>query len=114
MDYRHPVGVELMLTISTGHIRESTAQRLDSHCRRMTRATDPWARQPRLRLTVYPKGDYGWWIHVPGDAQAWAECSDTLPPDLADCMTCARKLGCVWLCLDRDGDTLDQLPLYDW
>lgn len=104
--------VEPMLVVSTAHVREATAKLLEAHCRRETRATDPWAKHPALLATVFAKGDVGWFIHVPTtvpDALGWG-----LPPDLHECMVYARARGCDWLCLDNAAPVVEGLTEYDW
>lgn len=57
---------------------------------------------------VYPKGEYGWWIHIPQNMRR-----ETLSKDLADCIDLAVNNDCRWLCLDRDAGKTS-LPAYEW
>lgn len=91
--------IESTLVVSTGCISQSTAQALD-----MGEPED---------LVIFPKGEYGWWVHVPED-EDFKEGPST-PGDLRPLMEYARSRGCVWLCLDRDsGFVPPGFPEYDW
>lgn len=86
------------LTLSTGHVSEDTIKKLEE---------EPDTNE--MNLSVYPKGEYGFWIY----------CSDTLidypehiPNDLWACMLLANKNDCKWLCLDCDGEESDELEWY--
>lgn len=91
-----------VLTLSSGHISETTAEKLD--------------REPELDamgLSVYSKsiGDgesYGWLIYLTGDTP------DNAPDDLRRCIEAAKALGCGILCLDSDGPEYPGLETYDW
>lgn len=87
--------IEKILTLSTAHIRESTAEAIDNE---------------RLPIIFFPKGEYGWFIYIGYSIFM----SDQVPPDLFACMNLARQNGCVWLCLDRDGPLIDKNPKYEW
>lgn len=84
------------LTISISHISDRTSQML---------ATE--SNMNRMGLSVYTKGDYGYWIYtgsVYGD----------VPDDLMGCINLAIKYECEWLCLDSDGEEVEDLPTYEW
>lgn len=91
-----------MLTLSTAHISERTADML--------------AREPDsdfMGLSVYDKsiGDgesYGWFIYLP------ERYNSGIPDDLRRCLERARALGCGILCLDQDGPLDPDLSVYDW
>ena len=55
--------IDMMLTLSTAHICQDTAEKMESHL---------------LDLTIYEKGKHG------------------------------------WLCLDCDGEKIENLPTYEW
>lgn len=88
------------LTISTAHISSDTARKL---------SIEPDTNM--LGLSVYEKGEYGWWIYV-GDNSAIT--SKDLPLDLLACICEAFTNYCQWLCLDCDGEELESLPIYEW
>ena len=97
--------ISKMLTVSTAHITEGTAELLDND---------------RLDIIVYPKDEYGWFITFEENI---ANCYNSdknksnysyVPKDLLKLLMFAKDLGCDWLCLDRDGDILDYLDTYDW
>lgn len=84
------------LTISMSHIRERTSHLL---------AAEP--RTNKMGLSVYAKGDYGYWIYtgfIGGD----------VPDDLMACINLAIENECEWLCVDSDGEEIENLPTYEW
>ena len=91
-----------MLTISTEHIKNSTAKLLDE---------DPETNC--LGLCVYPKSDFGWYITVDDFAVKMAS-EEELPEDLSNLIMFAHDLNCETLCLDCEGETLSYLKTYDW
>jgi hypothetical protein len=93
-----------MLTLSTAHVSQETAALLDG------RQTHYVAEVP----VTFAKGDYGWFVHVPDPRDSDPEEEQNWAPDLAACIAFARGLGCDWLCLDRDGETVGDLPTYEW
>lgn len=90
-----------MLTLSTSHIKESTAEVLHAH-------SEPWS---DYDLAIYDKDNFGWWINLV-DVE-YAELKN-IPPDLVDCIRIAKQNGCDWLCLDCNGPVEDCLPTYEW
>lgn len=86
--------IHKMLVLSTAHITRETAEKLEN---------DAYA------LSTYPREEYGWFIYIPYD---WDEYE--LPEDLKACIKLAKNNNCVWLCLDCDGLTTHNLPVYDW
>lgn len=111
-----------VLTLSTAHISEETRDMLDDD-----------VLEELSEICVYPKigmpvgmirdasdadireMDYGWWIYIPqDDVSPDLHELKNLPEDLFGCIKYASEHGCVWLCLDRDGDTVPSLPEYDW
>ena len=93
--------ISRMLTISTAHIAEETAKALNESL---------YSSEPSIDLCIYEKKDYGFLIHIPED---W-KTKRTLPSDLQTCIELADKNGCIWLCLDRDAETVTGLPVYGW
>ena len=85
--------INKMLTVSTAHISEETAELLDKD----------------ISIVAYQKGDYGWFIHIHDDCDEYE-----IPKDLLKLLMFAKDLNCDWLCLDCDGDILDYLETYDW
>ena len=64
---------------------------------------------------------YGAFINVPDresfDDDEWEERQRNLAahaPSLHALLEYARSLGCRWINVDRDADTDDTLPFYDW
>ena len=83
-------------TISSVHISEQTAQRLDE----LEDVTVSFKEYDQVRSGAYVY---------------WDEYDDLsgLPEDLADCIRFAKEHGCSCLCLDCDGKELgDFLPVY--
>ena len=93
-----------MITLSTTHITEDTAGRLDNE-------PDTNA----LGLTIYKKANYGWFLYI-SDYVKTDILNDTasLPDDLKLCLKTAIDNNCEWLCLDCDGPEYDKLPKYNW
>lgn len=89
--------ISKMLTISTAHITEITAELLDDGVK---------------DLAIYKKADYGWFIFIPS-SDVIASLHIVLP-DLIDLLAFAKDLGCEWLCLDRDGEELNYFRTYNW
>ena len=83
-------------TLSTGHITKETDEFL-------SKAVDS-ANGP----AVYAKGEYGYYIPVLDDSE------NTYPEDLQRLIDVAKDLDCGLICLDRDGEILSWLPVYDW
>ena len=86
-----------MITISTAHIKESTTSFLDE----------------TLLLPVYPS-DYFYTIWIEDDTEYYDTFKNEIPNDLLACIMFAHNLGCQWLCLDGDGEIVDELPVYEW
>lgn len=88
------------LTISTSHVKESTMLMLEQE----VISSNP-------SLCVYEKKAFGFWVHIP---ESGVELSSELPVDLLTCIKLAIDNDCEWLCLDRDGEVLNELPDYCW
>ena len=87
-----------MLTISTAHVTQKTANKID--------------REEITGLVIYSKDEFGWFIFIPEDL--YEEDYDELPKDLKACIQLAMDNDCNWLCLDCDGEELDELEVYEW
>ena len=85
-----------MLFLNTSHIEETTNVYLEAGM--------------DFGLTVFRKGDYGWFIYVDSQDLVMAY----LPDGLLACVKYAKDLGCSWICLDMDGPIDGNLPSYDW
>ena len=94
--------ISKMLTISTAHIHPYHVKFLDTE-----------ARNIRADIVVYEKAKYGWFIYT-GEVMFAEWRISHVPFSIKDCMTLARNNGCDWLCLDRDGELVDDLPEYEW
>ena len=86
-------------TLSTGHITEETNEYLSES----VDSTD------LDRPVVYAKGEYGYYIPV-----VYFGDHIKLPKDLQKILDIADDLDCTLVCLDRDGEVLSWLPVYDW
>ena len=86
--------IDRMLTLSTAHICQDTAEKMESHL---------------LDLTIYEKGKYGWFIYVEPET-----AEKKIPQDLSVVLKIAEKAGCVWICLDCDGAKIENLPVFEW
>ena len=90
-----------MLTLSTGHIKESTIRLLEEE--------PDTNRFPTIG--VYEKGEYGFFVYLTNDELP--NSLDKLPADLAAVVKFTLDAGCSVLCLDCDGEELLELPFYD-
>ena len=79
--------IRSFLTLSTAHITKRTSDRL-TKCN-------------------YNYGNYGHFVYVGGPH--W-----DMPGDLLEVSNYARACGCQYVLFDRDGDTIDKLPTYEW
>lgn len=87
-----------MVTISTAHIKESTTSFLEE----------------TLLFPVY-QSDYFYMIWIEDDTKHYLKpFKNAIPNDLWACIMLAHNLGCQWLCLDGDGEIVDELPVYEW
>lgn len=86
-----------MVTISTAHIKESTTSFLEE----------------TLLFPVY-QFDYFYMIWIDDDTEYYDTFKNEIPKNLWDCIMFAHNLGCQWLCLDRDGEIVDELQVYEW
>lgn len=87
-----------MVTFSTAHIKESTTSFLEE----------------TLLFPVY-QYDYFYMIWIEDDTEAYLKpFKNAIPNDLWACIMFAHNLGCQWLCLDIDGEIMDELPVYEW
>lgn len=93
--------ISKMLTISTGHVKEST---LDLLAREVLVANFS-------EIGVYEKGDYGFILYLTGEELM--DQLDQLPADLAAVVEFALNAGCNVLCLDCDGEELYELTWYN-
>lgn len=87
-----------ILTLSTAHIKPETATMLDNEPN-----TD------NLGLSVYDKARYGWFIYIDSVID---DVLDHLPEDLKACIAFAKEQECEWLCLDADGEEIEELNTY--
>ena len=93
--------ISKILTISTAHISLIGAEYLDYEVETGT-----------TELIVYEKGEYGWLILARYcDEDGY---DSDVPKCIRDCIDLAKKHDCEWLCLDRDGEVVSELPNYDW
>lgn len=94
------MNISKCLTISTSHISWNTSNKL---------RTDPMAFA--IGLSVYEKGEYGWWIYIGDNINA---LPSDLPNDLMECIRLAMSNDCEWLCLDCDGEEIHSLQTFEW
>ena len=85
--------ISKVLTLATSHI---------------TLETNDWlSDEHECLLPCYPT-EYGFFVFVPG-------CElHVVPGDLRSVCELANKLGCDWVQLDRDANTIGELPKYVW
>ena len=93
--------VSRMITMSTGHVSEETANMLQD-------------KNNTIPLGVYEKADFGWFIYMPTEKTEDANILKELPKDLAMIFMFARHSMFEVICLDCDGDDIEGLPIYEW
>ncbi|EJW14319.1 hypothetical protein M5X00_23230 [Paenibacillus alvei] len=90
---------ENLLSLSTGHITEEAAKRLENF---------------DFPLVAYRKEDdheaYGFFLIVPDSLLDPSE----LPECIQDIIIYAKALECDWINLDRDADVIPDLPVYEF
>ena len=91
--------IDKVLTISTAHITETTAEMLKKE-----------STENNMFLSVYDKADYGWFIFIGGEGINY----EKMPDDLARCIKLAKFHECNWLCLDCDGMEVEFMETYEW
>lgn len=91
-------GIAKVLTLSTAHVTETTAKKL-------ARYAETDSEMP----VAYDLETYGWLVYT-GDMSN----ETTWPDDLRTIVAFARNHSCLWIKLDRDGETVDGLPTYEW
>ena len=97
-----------MVTISTAHITEVTANVLHG----ITHRHPAYSKEAMAWPTAYEKGGYGYFLFIPDDLY---DREDTMPDDLFACCCYAAARECTWLVLDRDGPIMrNDLPTYEW
>lgn len=97
-----------MLTISTAHITEKTANALHG----ITHRHPSYIGEAMVWPVVYEKGDYGYFLYMPEDLY---DLVNDMPDDLYQCCRYACEHGCQWLVLDRDGPIMkNDLPVHEW
>ena len=89
-----------MWTLSTGHITKETNKYLRESVNSME--ID--------RPVIYEKGEYGYYIPVIDEF----DDESNYPEDMQRIIDVARDLDCDLICLDRDGEIVKWLPVYNW
>lgn len=106
--------LQKIMTLSTAHIKPSTAELLD-------KLADPNLHYPDVPepdgIIVYSKDTYGWFLYICEDgveAELEAFGNDKIPKDLSDCISFAFAHECSMLCFDQGEGELssDVLPVY--
>lgn len=93
-----------MLTIFNGHVTDETWQMLAKEAGAECGIVLP--------MTVFAKGEYGFFVCCASMGDMDDEVEKEIPDDLLACMNLAHENGCTWLCLDDDGLTVPGLTLY--
>ena len=88
-----------MLCLCTNHVSKETAGLMDSNSIE--------------EVILYVKGEYGWFVYIP-DSIKFELDEDKIPQDLYQCMEFACDNGFDWIMFDRDVETINELPAYEW
>lgn len=91
--------ISKMLTLSTSHIKKETSNDLDHG--------------NGVDIVYFKKDDYGYFIYVGEEVQSIVDYTETYD-DLRMIMLFAYSVGCTWICLDCDAETIDALKTYEW
>lgn len=92
------------LTISSNHIKSSTANDLDYFCKYINSDYSDYD-YSLLNIIGY---DYGYFIYIPEDLEELY-----LPEDLSHCLNFAKSVGCGLICIDYDAEPINELQIYD-
>jgi hypothetical protein len=95
-----------MLVLSTSHLTEKTAKALEEAAEELPPfCTINWA------PTFTRDEGYVWYV---GEENPVVAAGNSYPEEFAALFSLAMENGCNWLMFDRDGDTVDNLPTYEW
>jgi hypothetical protein len=92
-----------MQVASTAHVSKETADLLPRGHSDMESEDDIPSWGPTFAR------EEGWLFYV-GSLSHFEEA----PKELFEVVLLAHQQGCQWLMLDRDGETVDNLPTFDW
>lgn len=92
--------IQILLTISSTHVGDSTRELLDSE-----------SQTNSLGLSVYTKDADGWYIY--SFKQIPDEIKEKIPASLLDCIQYAKEVGADVLCLDCYGPVVHDLEIYN-
>lgn len=94
--------IENILTISTAHLSREDARILEKH---------------PMFFNAYPKYEdsdlVGWIIDTCEYRYDQAFLGDS-PGSIRSIIEAALEMNVQWINIDRDGDTIDELPAYEW
>jgi hypothetical protein len=90
--------------LGTSHMKEDTAANL---------ADMFMIGQNVYALDVAPYR-FGCFLHVPDTDEPPETAEEPIPEDLLAIFAWCRKERIEWVRLDRDGDVIADLPVYDW
>jgi hypothetical protein len=115
-----PYEIARALVLSTGHITRKDSDLLDQDTSPVIVFQKTAGQGPTGEGTAHYDA-FGYWVHVP-DAQSGADLTRSMTAiqkagyslALVELLHLARRLGCQWLMLDRDGELRADLPRFDW
>lgn len=94
--------IDTILTISTAHISEETAEKLETEMCSFD-----------MGLVVYAMDTHeacGWMVMVDSPADG----DEEVPEELAALLNFCKENHIDWLRFDRDGEILPGFPVFDW
>lgn len=105
-----PGGIRLrtFADLSTAHLTEGLALWLEVECQRQANGGGTRGMPSIWSLGT---GFLVWIPDLPCDRQAYLDAVD---PILKRILEAARQAGADYVLLDRDADTCDALPVFDW
>lgn len=91
--------IRKFLDLSTAHLPQSVMEGLSGF----------------ENVVAYTHGEYGAFLWVPDDPQESNDFMDEpIPAEVLAVQLYARSLGCDYVMFDRDADTDEALPTWDW
>ncbi|MFC3443856.1 hypothetical protein ACFOKF_22155 [Sphingobium rhizovicinum] len=100
-DWLPSVEVHQYLVVSNSHVSRACADMLNA-----------WAPLPPEEQPVgVADTSYGWFVLTEAIAD---EAVALIPAELRAAIEFGRRHGCQWILLDRDGDAVPDLEIFDW
>lgn len=103
-----PVRLRIFADLSTAHLTEDLARWLEEECQRRS-----FGEATEGMPSVWNLGT-GFFIWIPDPEFDHPDFDRVVDPILKRILEYAREAGADYVLLDRDADTCDALPVFDW